>query len=130
MRILKDKAEQSDKMKSVFLSNMSHEIRNPLNSILGFTELLERKKDLPDDKKQHFLQTINSSGKNLLRLINDIIDLAKIEAGHLKLQNEVVNLNVLFRELECFFDLEAKTKGKANLNIILEPLSSDDQVTA
>lgn len=125
MKVLKEKAEASDKMKSTFLANMSHEIRNPLNTILGFTELLELDSQLSAEKRMMFVKSINKSGKSLLRLINDIIDLAKIEAGHLKMINEPFNLNVLFHELQKFFTLEAENKSN-EVDLVVDALGQSE----
>jgi signal transduction histidine kinase len=89
---------ESNRLKSEFLANVSHELRTPLNSILGFAELL---KDLsgPDQKSNRYVQNILQSGRNLLELINDLLDLAKIEAGRMEVRSEPVSLNDLFEGL-------------------------------
>ena len=94
----KAKAEESDKLKSAFLANMSHEIRTPMNAILGFANLLKTP-DLEDNAKLEFLDHIIQSGDNLLNLINDIIDISKIEAEQLNVEKIPVNLNSLLDQL-------------------------------
>ncbi|HEY4787517.1 MAG TPA: ATP-binding protein [Bacteroidales bacterium] len=94
----KKKAEESDKLKSAFLANMSHEIRSPMNAILGFGELL-RGSDLTQEKRKEYIDIIQSKGNQLLRLINDIIDLSKIESDTIVVNPEPFQLNQLFDEL-------------------------------
>ena len=92
------RAEESDKLKSAFLSNMSHEIRTPMNSIIGFSELLSKPGSF-DKNKEKYLSFIINSGKSLLNLINDIIDISKIEAGQLKVKPRIVQLNPIMNEI-------------------------------
>jgi len=94
----KEKAQEADRLKSSFLANMSHEIRTPMNAIVGFSELLTRPK-IAEAKKQKYLDLIRKSGKNLVSLIDDIIDLAKIEAQQLKIAKTNVNLNKVFKHV-------------------------------
>lgn len=94
----KKKAQVSDELKSAFLANMSHEIRTPMNSILGFSQLLEDE-SLDKETQKQYLGYINSSGKSLLGLINDIIDISKIEAGELKLDKSYFDLSSMMKEL-------------------------------
>ena len=94
----KQKAEESDKLKSAFLANMSHEIRTPMNAIIGFSDLLAKPGNF-DKHKEKYLQIISSSGKSLLNLINDIIDISKIEAGQLKIKTQKVLLNPVMNEI-------------------------------
>ena len=94
----KQKAEESDKLKSAFLANMSHEIRTPMNSIIGFSELLAKTSGLTGSKAK-YLDLIVSSGKSLLNLINDIIDISKIEAGQLKVKTRKSPLNPMMNEI-------------------------------
>lgn len=94
-------AEQASKAKSEFLANMSHEIRTPMNAILGFTEILREK--IKDNVAKKHLDTINSSGRTLLSLINDILDLAKIEAGKLQLSNDAMSIRSLLEEVQRIF---------------------------
>ncbi len=97
LKEMKDKAELSDRLKSAFLANMSHEIRTPLNAIVGFSELLVDSDD-PDEKKEYW-HIIESNNDLLLRLINDILDLSKIESGIIDRKRERFNLTQLCNEL-------------------------------
>jgi len=98
LREAKEKAEESDRLKSAFLANMSHEIRTPLNAIVGFSGLLAVTDDL--EEKKEYISIINSNNDLLLQLINDILDLAKIEAGTLEFVNSEVDINTLFSDIE------------------------------
>lgn len=93
----RNRAEQSDKLKSAFLANMSHEIRTPLNAIVGFSDLLMVTEE--KEEKEEFIQIINANNELLLKLINDILDLSKIEAGSVELKYEDFDLAVYFNEL-------------------------------
>ena len=97
----KEEAEKSNKFKSVFLSNMSHEIRTPLNGIIGFSDLLMS--DVHDPTVKEYVAIINKSAHTLLYLINDIIDVAKIESGQIKVVKDRFNLSLLFKEVYTFF---------------------------
>ena len=103
LRRAKRKAEESDKLKSVFLANMSHEIRTPMNSIIGFSEILEDGDSFSAEEKQKFLKIIRDNGKQLLGLINDIIDISKIEAGQLKFSIDKFEVNGVLKELLLTF---------------------------
>ncbi|MEW5801393.1 MAG: ATP-binding protein [bacterium] len=105
------KAEAANRAKSEFLANMSHEIRTPLNAILGFTDLLDSL--IADKKQKNYLETIKSSGKSLLTLINDILDLSKIEAGKMELRYEPVNPYAIFHEIKDIFSLNISRKDLA-----------------
>ncbi len=105
----KEAAEVANRTKSEFLANMSHEIRTPLNAILGFTEILKTKLD--EEKYKEYLKSIDASGKTLLTLINDILDLSKIEAGKLDLQYQPTNAYDIFKEIERIFSWKIKEKG-------------------
>ena len=111
LKIAKEQAIQADKLKSEFLANMSHEIRTPMNGILGFSQLLS-KKDYPDENTNKFLKIINNSSKQLLNLINDIIDISKIEAKQLKISNVKTNINNLCNNLFSTFSIEQNTSEK------------------
>lgn len=95
--IAKEKAEESDKLKSAFLANMSHEIRTPLNAIMGFSDLLT-KEEIPEHKKPEFAKIIKNSGEQLLKIIGDIIDISKIEAGQLDIKKEWFDVNTVMSE--------------------------------
>jgi signal transduction histidine kinase/FixJ family two-component response regulator/HAMP domain-containing protein len=102
-------AEAANRAKSIFLANMSHEIRTPLNAILGFTELLHRDKSLTPLQHEN-ITIIERSGAALLTLINSILDLSKIEAGRMALNEQIFNLNDLLRSLQDLFGLRAAEK--------------------
>ncbi|MCP4110368.1 MAG: response regulator [Desulfobacteraceae bacterium] len=109
LKIARDAANAANRAKSVFLANMSHEIRTPMNSILGFAEILRKK--ITDEQHKYYLSTIASSGKMLLSIINDILDLSKIEAGKLELNYEAVNPRSITSEINQIFSSAAKDKG-------------------
>jgi len=100
-------AERANKAKSIFLANMSHEIRTPLNAILGFSQLLLRKKSLDQDTRNS-IKTIDSSGNNLLILINEILDISKIEAGGLELSPNNFDLAEVVDSLRSMFDVRCR----------------------
>lgn len=109
LRRAKDEAQAADRAKSEFLANMSHEIRTPMNAILGFAEILIGK--LSGSPLQRYAETIYSGGRGLLTIINDILDLSKIEAGKLELEYRPINLHRLFTELQAFFQIRLEEKG-------------------
>lgn len=104
------KAQESDRLKTSFLANMSHEIRTPMNGIIGFSELL-LKPDLDFAKRELYARVVIKSGQRLLSIINDILDISKIESGIVKLKLEQVNLNKLIDELILFFKPNAHEKN-------------------
>ena len=95
----KNRAEESNKLKSAFLANMSHEIRTPLNAIVGFTNLLQDEKELTDEEKDLFRNTINKNSNLLLKLINDILELSRIESGRMSFAFDDCSLNELLEEI-------------------------------
>ncbi len=121
----KEQAEESDRLKSAFLANMSHEIRTPMNGILGFTELLKMP-DLTGEEHRSYLEIIKKSGDRMLSIINDIIDISKIEAGQMHVCISEKNVNELAESIISFFRPEANSKG---IRLSLEKkLSSDEAV--
>ncbi len=114
MRNAKEKAEENDKLKSAFLANMSHEIRSPMNAILGASQML-KKKNLKPEKTNRFLKLIEDRGEDLVRIIDDIIDFSKLEAGTLKLFYETINLNNFLNNLHMEFSQERKREGKEHI---------------
>lgn len=115
-RIARQAAEEANRAKSIFVSNMSHEIRTPLNAILGFAQIIERDVPLTPKQAEH-VATILSSGRHLLDLINDILDMSKIESGRLELSMTDFSLHHMLGELERMFKSRAEAKG---LQLILE----------
>ena len=105
----REAAQAANKSKSEFLASMSHEIRTPMNAIFGFTELLEDQ--IEDPQQKQYLTAIASSGKTLLSLINDILDLSKIEAGKLEIQINDVNPRTIFSEIQHIFSMKVQEKG-------------------
>jgi signal transduction histidine kinase/DNA-binding NarL/FixJ family response regulator len=105
----KELADAANRAKSDFLANMSHEIRTPMNSILGFTGLL--KEQIQGDVQQNYLQAIDVSGKTLMQLINDILDLSKIEAGKLDIRFEPLDIRELMREIAQIFSVPLQAKN-------------------
>lgn len=106
----KEKAEESERLKSVFLANMSHEIRTPMNGIMGFLELLKEPR-LSEEAMQEYINIIDQSGKRLLNIINDVISLSKIEAGETKVTLDESNINDQIDFIYTFFVPESEQKG-------------------
>jgi PAS domain S-box-containing protein len=107
----KERAEAANQAKSDFLANMSHDIRTPMNAILGFTELLKRGYGKNGLEARKYLDTIHSSGKHLLELINDILDLSKIEAGHLEVEALTCSPHAIALEVVTVLGVRAREKG-------------------
>ena len=118
--LAKEKAEESDRLKTAFLANMSHEIRTPMNAIIGFSDLLAEDDLTPEDKID-FISKIKNSGRSLMALINDIIDIAKIESGQLKVLDSACDINNLLNDLLGTFQELKNVSGKSgiSLNLIL-----------
>lgn len=113
----KEKAEESDRLKSAFLANMSHEIRTPMNGILGFTELLDDP-DLSQEDQKRFVEIVQNSGQRMLNTVNDLIDISKIESGQMTVSLTQVNINEMLDQLFEFFYPEIEQKGiKSKMHI-------------
>lgn len=112
LRHARDAAEAASRAKSVFLANMSHELRTPLNAILGFADLMARDPGVPENQRRN-LETINRSGHHLLSLINDILEISKIEAGRLTLQATDCDLHELIASVVEAMELRARSDGLA-----------------
>ncbi len=108
--IAKEKAEESDRLKSAFLTNISHEIRTPMNGILGFAELLEAA-ELNGDEQQNYIRIIKKSGDRMLNIINELVDISKIESGLMPTFVTETNINDQIDFIFSFFEPEAEAKG-------------------
>ena len=117
--LAKEKAEESDRLKTAFLHNMSHEIRTPMNAVMGFANLLPENFD-NRAKLEKFSEIINVRCKDLLVLINDILDIAKIESGQLTTSLEVCSKTRLFYEIESFFQEQQVQMKKQHIQLSLE----------
>ena len=124
LRMARDKAEESNKLKSAFLANMSHEIRTPLNAIVGFSNILASTDDLED--KKEFADIIENNNSLLLQLINDILDLSKIEAGTLEFVYSDVDVNTLLSDLERSM---SKRVVNENVRLVFERKEKDCYVS-
>ncbi len=112
--IAKENAEESDKLKTAFLQNMSHEIRTPLNGIIGFSALLNYD-DVSKEEIKEYTSLINQSGKRLIEIVNNVLDISKIQTGQIKIAKKTINLKSIFNDLITFFSPIANIK-KINLN--------------
>ncbi|ESA36413.1 cache sensor hybrid histidine kinase [Leptolyngbya sp. Heron Island J] len=116
LEVAREKAEVANQTKSAFIANMSHELRSPLNAILGFTQIMIRSQTLPLEHREN-VGIINRSGEHLLTLINNVLDLSKIEAGHTTLNQKSFDLYRLLGDIHDMFQLKANDKG---LQLLLE----------
>ncbi len=125
LKFAKNKAEESDRLKTAFLTNVSHEIRTPMNAILGFSHLLT-KPDSAEKSKTEYYNIIKSNGEVLMNLINDILDISLIESGQLKTQQKTVNINAILSELLAHYRQQKEELGKKiTVNLDIEPSDTD-----
>lgn len=130
LRKAQEASEAASRAKSLFLANMSHEIRTPMNAVLGYSQLMQRNPALTSDLREN-VDIINRSGNHLLALINDILEMSKIEAGRATLNPEDFDLHFLLQDVVKFFLLRAREKG-LDLDLVIDPsvprfLQSDAQ---
>ncbi|MDP3354092.1 MAG: ATP-binding protein [Flavobacteriaceae bacterium] len=115
LMVAKEKAEESNRLKSAFLANVSHEIRTPMNGILGFCELLQDS-DLSGEKQQKYISIIEKSGKRMINTMQDIMNISKIESGVVNINSSAVNVNNLMED-SCFFFLPEAEKKNLKLSL-------------
>ncbi len=120
----KEKAEESERLKTAFLSNISHEVRTPMNAIIGFSDLLTEP-DITKEETAEYVKLITTSGQVLIKLIDDIVDIAKIETRQLNLSISKTYVNKIFVELQNYFEVVKKEKSKEHLKILFESDFSD-----
>lgn len=113
------KAEESDRLKTAFLSNMSHEIRTPLNAIIGFSDLLDDEQ-LTQEEKQTYIRLVYDNGNALLALIDDIIDLARVESGEMKLNQQPTNVSELFVDVYQTYKGLKNRRNKAHIDLLFD----------
>lgn len=121
----RDKAKESDRLKSAFLANMSHEIRTPLNAIMGFSSLLQDT-DPAEDERAQFLGIIHNNSTRLLNLMDEIFDIAQIESGLVSMHHAPVNVNEMLVGLVTFFNLEKGLSGKDDIQIRVSKANKDN----
>jgi len=119
----KEKAEESEKLKSAFLANMSHEIRTPMNGIIGFSDLL-KEEGITTEERKYFVDIIIKSGHQLLGIVDDILDISKIESGQMNVKKEKVFINNLLYEI--FINFQDKAKDK-NIGLIVNKGLNDNE---
>jgi len=125
LRVAKDKAEESDRLKSAFLANMSHEIRTPLNAIMGFSSLI-LDAEIEKEERAQFLNVIHHNSARLLSLMDEIFDIAQIESGLMPMQHEPCLVNELLTSVVTFFNLEKSVTGKDDIQIRMRKANKDN----
>lgn len=123
----KNRAEESDKLKSAFLSNMSHEIRTPMNGILGFSKLLSQS-ELTNETKAEYVEIIDTSCQKLLDIINDILDISRLETGQAKVDKTITDITLILNEIKDLYSETIKKKG-VDFKITYPELSNNFIVT-
>jgi PAS domain S-box-containing protein len=126
LRLAKERAEESDRLKTHFLTNISHEIRTPMNGILGFTDLLQTMNPSGEEREK-FFSIIKASGERLMSTINDIIEISSIETGSVSMLESEININELCRANYNFFEMQARQKG---LQLTLHTPLADEHAAA
>ncbi|MBN1184669.1 MAG: response regulator [Bacteroidales bacterium] len=127
--LAKEKAEESDRLKSIFLSNISHEIRTPMNAILGFSNLISRS-NIPEDRKNKYAEIIKRNGQQLINVIDDILDISQIELKQVSVDIDQFSISKMLSEFETQFNQEKIVKNKETISIkaILPKSSSKDLI--
>ncbi len=123
------KAEESDRLKSAFLANISHEIRTPMNAILGFSSLLTNE-STPPKTREEYVKIINQSGSNLIAIIDDILDFAKLEAESFSIYQKSVDLHLLFQGLHTNMKQQLQTEEKDQIKLDFQPASSPKEIVS
>lgn len=118
--IAKEKAEESERLKSAFLANMSHEIRTPLNGILGFTNILTENENLSGEEKREYASVINKSAEGLLKIINDILDISRLETGKAGIEPKLFDAGDMLNGLKTLFAQRLTESGKTEVELILQ----------
>lgn len=127
LKIENTELRKQNNLKSTFLANMSHEIRTPLNSIIGFTELL-LEDDNTNEEENLYKKMISTSGRSLMQLIDDIIDISKIESGQLKITKAKFELNSFLDEIFTYFNQEKQVRELSHINLILSKSCKDNDL--
>lgn len=128
LEFARERAQESDRLKSAFLSNMSHEIRTPMNGIMGFVNIMLTDETLKPEERRELLKITHTCGEHLLRLINDIIDISKIEAGQMTVKLADSNINALFNEIIRLFSSDQKILSKDVALILDIPDNKGEQI--
>ncbi len=121
----RDKAEESDRLKSTFLANMSHEIRTPMNAIIGFLSLLKNS-DLPVETQHEYMRIVSGSADQLLKIIDDILDISKIDAGQMKIIPVESEINGLLHEIKSVYEASLLTQKNKKLALIVDDFFAED----
>ncbi|MDD4645037.1 MAG: ATP-binding protein [Bacteroidales bacterium] len=120
----KARAEQADNLKSAFLANMSHEIRTPMNAIIGFSNLLNDE-EVSSEERNEFIEHIKNSGNSLLQLIDDIIDISKLDTGQIVVENHRVSVTRLLAELFSFYNESLQEEGKKDIHLLVSGIQEN-----
>ncbi len=116
----RDKAEEADKLKSTFMANMSHEIRTPMNAIIGFLEFLTNEEDIPREEQKEYMRIVSDNANQLLKLIGDILDISKIDAGQMRIVPEKTNVNVLIQDIHTSFLASSIMQKDKNIELLVD----------
>ena len=120
----KARAEQADTLKSAFLANMSHEIRTPMNAIIGFSNLLNDE-DVSNEERNEFIEHIKNSGNSLLQLIDDIIDISRLDAGQIVVEKRLMSLTRFLAELFSYYNEELQESGKREVQLLVTGITEN-----
>ncbi len=121
----RNKAEESDRLKSTFMANMSHEIRTPMNAIIGFLEFMINEDDMPAGEQKEYMRIVSSNANQLLKLIGDILDISKIDAGQMQIRPEQTDVNVMLRDIRSSFMASGAMSTDKQTELIVDESGQD-----